>query len=79
MNLEELVLQPCPFCGGGATAYKDNFGKYLVMCDECGAMIGVSLEIGKVLVNGWTAIYETPEEAVNAWNKGTEVEKGEKK
>lgn len=63
-----MELKTCPFCGGRATAYQDNFKKVMVCCDECGAMIGIALECGVELVNGWTAIYETPEDAVNAWN-----------
>ena len=34
-------LKPCPFCGGKANVGLDDFNnKYLVMCGECGVMMG---------------------------------------
>lgn len=69
MEVEDL--KPCPFCGGKATAYSDNFKKICVMCDNCGAMVGVSLECGTPLVNGWTAVFESKEKAFFAWNNRT--------
>lgn len=62
-------LKPCPFCGGNATAYKDDFEKVMISCDECGTMIGVELECGVELVNGWVATFKSPEEAAEAWNR----------
>lgn len=67
MTMPELRL--CPFCGGEATGYKDNYDKYLVACPECGAMIGIKLECGEVLKDGWKATFDTVEEAFEAWNR----------
>lgn len=64
----DTKLKPCPFCGGTVSAYHDNLKKIMISCDQCGAMIGVSLEIGVELINGWTANYKTLEDAVKAWN-----------
>lgn len=66
---DSLVLMPCPFCGGGAHGYRDNYGKAMVQCDECKAMIGVALECGTPLFDGWRATFETAEAAVAAWNR----------
>ena len=64
-----MKLKPCPFCGGKATAYKDKYGKICVSCDICGAFIGIDLENGVALVDGWAATYETIEEAAKDWNR----------
>lgn len=64
-----MKLKPCPFCSGKATAYQDDFKKVLISCDECGAMVGVALECGVELVNGWTATFKTLDEAVEFWNR----------
>jgi len=66
---EVRQLKPCPFCGGEAVGYEDNYGKYLVGCPECGAMIGIKLECGEVLKDGWKATFNTIEEAFDAWNR----------
>ena len=51
-------LRACPFCGGKAKVYQAGFNVWKVMCDKlnCGT-----------LVNDWN----TPEEAIAAWNKRT--------
>lgn len=71
---DSLVLQPCPFCGGGASAYKDNYGKVMVQCEGCKAMLGVDLECGVPLWDGWRATFEAAEAAVAAWNRRAESE-----
>lgn len=68
-------LKPCPFCGGQATAYMDNFGKVMCSCDACGALLGVVLECGVELVNGWTALFASKEEVIEAWNRRACAEK----
>ncbi|MFR7906809.1 MAG: Lar family restriction alleviation protein [Oscillospiraceae bacterium] len=66
-------LKPCPFCGGKANVGLDDFNnKYLVMCGECGVMMGISLEIGVEIINGWTAEIESAELAIENWNRRAE-------
>lgn len=65
-------LKPCPFCGGKANVGLDDFNKYLVMCGECGVMMGISLEIGVEIINGWTAEIESAELAIENWNRRVE-------
>lgn len=62
-------LKRCPFCGGTATAFKDNYDKCGVFCNHCNAMVGVKLECGTELVDGWNAEFSTTEQSVAAWNK----------
>lgn len=62
-------LKPCPFCGGEAVAFKDNYEKCGVYCTCCNAMLGVRLECGTVLRDGWRTEYDTPEDAIAAWNR----------
>ena len=52
-------LKPCPFCGGEARVERDSFSGSYVGClnDECLGFLGL----------GW--IYETEEEAIDAWNR----------
>lgn len=64
-------LKPCPFCGGKANVGVDDFNKYLVMC-KCGVMMGISLEIGVEIINGWTAEFESAELAIESWNRRAE-------
>ena len=66
-------LKPCPFCGGKANVGLDDFNnEYLVMCGECGVMMGISLEIGVEIINGWTAEIESAELAIENWNRRAE-------
>ena len=66
-------LKPCPFCGGKANVGLDDFNnKYLVMCGECGVMMGISLEIGVEIINGLTAEIESAELAIENWNRRAE-------
>lgn len=62
-------LLPCPFCGGEAVAFKDNYDKCGVYCSCCNMILGVALECGTELKDGWRAEFETPEEAISAWNR----------
>lgn len=66
--MPKIQLKPCPFCGGKADMCKDNYNKYMVVC-VCGVMLGVELENGDELVDGWRAKFDTFDEAVEAWNK----------
>lgn len=70
MELSEIKLKPCPFCGGKAYLIDyDESDKYFpednpdeldcavettAECDYCGAMI---------------SLFETPRKAVEAWNR----------
>lgn len=59
--------------GGKANVGLDDFNnKYLVMCGECGVMMGISLEIGVEIINGWTAEIESAELAIENWNRRAE-------
>ena len=73
--MNEFELKPCPFCGGKAEVFKDDYGKYLVTCNECGVMHGVELEDGTELEDGWRAAFESEETAVGIWNTRTLVRK----
>jgi hypothetical protein len=42
------------------------------MCGECGVMMGISLEIGVEIINGWTAEIESAELAIENWNRRAE-------
>lgn len=66
---DALALKPCPFCGGAPHIYKDNYGKVMVQCEGCKAMLGVDLECGVPLWDGWRATFDTAEAAVAAWNR----------
>lgn len=56
--------------GGKANVGLDDFNnKYLVMC---GVMMGISLEIGVEIINGWTAEIESAELAIENWNRRAE-------
>ena len=55
--MTETELKPCPFCGGEAEFYSDEFGE-CVCCKSCGATIhnGVYGEEGRKLVSAdWNA------------------------
>lgn len=69
--MPEIKLKPCPFCGGKAEICKDNYNNYLVSCC-CGVIMGVELEDGCELVDGWRATFNTMEEAIEAWNRRIE-------
>lgn len=71
--MTEIKLKPCPFCGKTVKMYMDNYGKYLIKC-SCGLLIGIELECGCELVDGWTATFESEDEAAEAWNRRTENE-----
>ena len=62
-------LKPCPFCGGEATAYADNYHKIAVICNGCGVKLGIKLECGVELIDGWTAEFEDLDAAIEAWNR----------
>lgn len=66
--MPEIKLKPCPFCGGDAKIFYDNYGKYLAKC-SCGLLIGIELETGNELIDGWKAKFDTFDEAVEAWNR----------
>ena len=50
-------LKPCPFCGGKAKLHKAIHGKYWVECTTLGEL------------DFYIKYYDTPEEAIEAWNK----------
>ena len=51
-------LKPCPFCPSGkGVAFKDNYDKYGVYCNNC---------------NSQTGLYSTIDDAITAWNTRTD-------
>ncbi|MEG2765709.1 MAG: Lar family restriction alleviation protein [Acidaminococcaceae bacterium] len=61
-------LKPCPFCGGKGVAFRDDYNNCGVYCSSCNAMVGVELESGVDLVDGWRATFDNEQKAVEAWN-----------
>lgn len=61
-------LKPCPFCGGVAYAAKDDHGKVLIYCENCGLYFGIELEHDCELLEGFQATFPSREAAVEAWN-----------
>ena len=39
VNMQDVKLKPCPFCGGKAAAWESTFCVWKVFCTECGANI----------------------------------------
>lgn len=66
--MDKIKLKLCPFCSGKAKMCKDNYNKYMVVC-SCGLMIGIELEDTCELVDGWRALFDTFDEAAEAWNR----------
>lgn len=52
MLLPDIKCERCPFCGGKAGVHK-YLSKYYASCKKC---------------KSYSAPYDTPEEAVAAWN-----------
>ena len=52
--MTEQKLKPCPFCGGKAETYPYYFNEWYIGCGECSCDLGV---------------FDTKEEAIEAWNK----------
>lgn len=52
--MSEEKLKSCPFCGGEARTIPYSFEDFAVRCKECGC---------------GTGIYDTEEEAIEAWNR----------
>ena len=51
----DMKIKNCPFCGGKSRVHK-YFSKYYARCNKC---------------NTYSAPYNTPEEAAEAWNTRT--------
>ena len=67
--MAEIKLKPCPFCGGGVLIAKDNHDKVLIECENCKLLFGIEVENGTELVEGSRAMFDSVEEAVEAWNR----------
>ena len=52
--VEQQELKRCPFCGGEAETYPYYFNEWYIGCRECSCDLGV---------------FDTKEEAIEAWNK----------
>lgn len=64
-------LKKCPFCGSQGYGFKDKYSKYFTGCKKCNFYYGIRIQDGELLTDGWTAIHNTPEAAIEAWNKRT--------
>ena len=51
---EQPKLKPCPFCGGEAEMFPYYFNEWHIGCGKCSCDMGV---------------FDTKEEAIEAWNK----------
>ena len=71
-------LKPCPFCGKEPTAFKDNYDRIAIRCENCNLYFGIELECGEELVDGWRARIKSVEEAVEMWNKRADKKEGAK-
>ena len=68
-KMSEIKLKPCPFCGNRVLLARDNYGKYLIECENCSLLFGIRVENGTELVDGWRATINTIEEATKLWNR----------
>ena len=64
----DIKLLPCPFCGGEGSAFVDKYEKYFTGCLKCNFYYGIEIEHDCELEDGWLAIHDSKEEAINAWN-----------
>lgn len=60
-----MDIKTCPFCGGEAEvtdedSYGFSNGDWMICCNECHAYLGFDSQ------------YETPQEAIEAWNRRVE-------
>ena len=62
VDMQEVELKPCPFCGGTIKLDEDDF--YMFCCDKCGA----GITFAKELEDG-TATDCTKEESIEKWNR----------
>lgn len=71
---DDVELKRCPFCGGEAEIVRGDEGGYYVECQECLTVHGAkyllsgSYSIGIVTFG----IYNTEQEAIEAWNRRAE-------
>lgn len=68
-------LKPCPFCGSKPMLFVDDYMQCGVVCEGCGMYLGVKLECGVALQDGWKATFYTLEAATQAWNRRVEGNK----
>lgn len=61
-------INACPVCGHCPDIAKDDYGKYFITHQSCFLYFGIKLEDGVELVDGWKAIYDSPEAVLEAWN-----------
>jgi len=61
---EEMVLEPCPFCGGGAERLTlddaENFGGDVITCTRCQASSHVEFGRKENLVSAWNTRFKRP-------------------
>lgn len=62
------ILKPCPFCGGEVDLFMDNYRKYGASCKKCHIYLGIELESGVVIRDGWRATINSEKELREMWN-----------
>ena len=66
-------LKPCPFCGNKKPEvwYESYHGKYFVHCEICHIQFGYIFDLNSKdrYCSDDSGAYETPEEAIAAWNR----------
>jgi len=67
-------LRECPFCGGNFELFKDNYGKYGAYCAVCGIYVGIELECGTELRDGWKAKFESKESLMSFLNRRAQLD-----
>jgi hypothetical protein len=56
-------LKPCPLCKSDAFTNEGDLGRWYVSCFNCYLVLGEAFE-----ENGSVGMFETEEEAIQAWN-----------
>ena len=58
-----MKIKRCPFCGGDGKVWIYDYDGWIIGCENCGTR---------------TEIYDTEEEAIEAWNRRVEDERSDK-
>lgn len=73
--MSNTELKPCPFCGGNAFVFMDEYGKFGIKCKGCGLIFGIEVEDGIELKDGWKAVFDNSGSAREAWNTRKPMER----
>ena len=67
--INDIKVKPCPFCGKKVKVAKDNHDRVLIECEKCKLFLGIEVENGTELVEGWRAAFNSVAKATEAWNR----------